>query len=54
MENVVEVYSVYGEYDIVSKIEADTMDKMKEVVHGKIRSLDEVKSTLTMIVSKDN
>lgn len=28
------------------------MDKLKEVVHQKIRSLDEEKSTLTMIVIK--
>ncbi len=52
IENVVEAHSVYGEYDIVIKIEADTMDKLKEVVHRKIRSLNEVKSILTMIVNK--
>ena len=50
MEKVVEAHSVYGVYDIVVKVEADTMDKLKEVVHHKIRNLDEVKATLTMIV----
>ena len=29
-ENVSEVYIVYGAYDIVVKIEADTMEKVKE------------------------
>lgn len=52
VENVVEAHSVYVEYDIVIKVEADTMDKLKEAVHRKIRSLDEVQSTLTMIVIK--
>ncbi len=53
VENVVEAHNVYGEYDIVIKVEMDTMDKLNEVVHRKIRSLDEAKYTLTMIVIKD-
>jgi DNA-binding Lrp family transcriptional regulator len=41
---------VYGVYDIVAKVSADTMDKLKEIVTWKIRRLDKVRSTLTMIV----
>jgi len=48
--NVKESYVVYGVYDIVAKVEADSMDKLKEVVTWKIRRLDKVRSTLTMIV----
>ncbi len=50
IENVKEVYVVYGVYDIVAKIEADTMERLKEIVTWKIRRLDKVRSTLTMIV----
>ncbi|MEM3383689.1 MAG: Lrp/AsnC ligand binding domain-containing protein [Nitrososphaerales archaeon] len=50
IENVKEVYVVYGVYDIVAKIEADTMEKLKETITWKIRRLDKVRSTLTMIV----
>ncbi|MEM3436987.1 MAG: Lrp/AsnC ligand binding domain-containing protein [Nitrososphaerales archaeon] len=50
IENVKEVYVVYGVYDIIAKIEADTMEKLKETVTWKIRRLDKVRSTLTMIV----
>jgi len=50
MSNVKEAYAVYGVYDIVAKVEAETMDKLKEVVTWKIRRLDKVRSTLTMIV----
>lgn len=50
IENVKEAYSVYGVYDIVVKVEADTMEKLKEIVTWKIRRLDKVRSTLTMIV----
>lgn len=47
---VKEVYVVYGVYDIVAKIEADTMEKVKETITWNIRRLDKVRSTLTMIV----
>lgn len=50
IENVKEVYVVYGVYDIIVKIEAETMEKLKETVTWKIRRLDKVRSTLTMIV----
>jgi DNA-binding Lrp family transcriptional regulator len=48
--NVKESYVVYGVYDIVAKVEAESMDKLKEIVTWKIRRLDKVRSTLTMIV----
>ena len=48
--NVKESFTVYGVYDIVAKVEADSMDKLKEIVTWKIRRLDKVRSTLTMIV----
>ena len=50
IENVSEVYVVYGVYDIVAKIESDTMDKVKETITWKIRRIERVRSTLTMIV----
>jgi DNA-binding Lrp family transcriptional regulator len=50
IENVKEVYVVYGVYDIVAKIESDTMEKVKETITWKIRRLEKVRSTLTMIV----
>jgi len=48
--NVKEANVVYGVYDIIAKVEADTMDKLKEVVTWQVRRLDKVRSTLTMIV----
>ncbi len=48
--NVREAHTVYGVYDIVVKVESDTMEKLKELVTWKVRRLDKVRSTLTMIV----
>jgi DNA-binding Lrp family transcriptional regulator len=50
LEGVREVYQVYGVYDIVAQVEADTMEKVKETITWKLRKLNGVKSTLTMIV----
>jgi DNA-binding Lrp family transcriptional regulator len=50
LEGVKEVYQVYGVYDIVAQVESDTMEKVKEIITWKIRKLNGVKSTLTMIV----
>jgi DNA-binding Lrp family transcriptional regulator len=50
LESVKEVYQVYGVYDIVTQVESDTMDKVKETITWKLRKLNGVKSTLTMIV----
>lgn len=53
IKNVKESHAVYGVYDIVVKIEAESMDKLKETVTWNIRRLNKVRSTLTMIVMKD-
>jgi len=49
-DSVKEAYMVYGVHDIVAKVEADTMDKLNEIVTYHVRRLDKVRSTLTMIV----
>jgi len=50
VEGVAEAYIVYGVYDIVCKIKADSMDKLKDLVTWHVRRLSKVRSTLTMIV----
>ena len=51
--NVKEVYSVYGVYDVLMELEADSMEALRETITAKIRKLDGIKSTLTMIIVKD-
>jgi DNA-binding Lrp family transcriptional regulator len=50
IEEVKEVYIVYGIYDLFAKIEAESVEKLKDVISSKIRRLPKVKSTITMIV----
>ena len=50
--NIKEACAVYGVYDVVARVEAESMEKLKEIVASKIRGLDNVRSTLTMIVAE--
>jgi len=52
LESVKEAHCVYGTYDIVVKVEADSMDKLKEATTWEIRKINKVRNTLTMIVTK--
>jgi len=53
INNVEESYFSYGIYDIIIKVKAESMEKLKEMVTSKIRSLNQVRSTLTLIMLKD-
>jgi len=53
VEGVEEAYIVYGVFDIVAKIKADTTNKLKDIVTWHIRRLNKVRSSLTMIVVED-
>lgn len=50
MPNVSEVYAVYGVYDVIVKVEADSLDKLRDTIATKLRRLNGIKSTLTMII----
>ena len=47
---VKETYMVFGVYDIIARVQTETMQELKDVLSWKIRRLDKVGSTLTMIV----
>ena len=47
---VKETYMVFGVYDIIARVQTETMQELKDGLSWKIRRLDKVRSTLTMIV----
>ena len=47
---VKESYVVYGVYDVIARVEAESMQSLKDVVGLRIRQLDTIRTTLTMIV----
>jgi DNA-binding Lrp family transcriptional regulator len=44
------VYQVYGVYDLVVEVHAESDKELKDVIFSMIRSLNHVKSTLTLSV----
>jgi DNA-binding Lrp family transcriptional regulator len=50
---VEEAYFSYGVYDIITKINAPSMEKLKEMVTKKVRALTKVRSTLTLIMMEE-
>ena len=49
---VKECHRIYGVYDMIAKIEADTLDAVRKVVTLKIRRMPGVRSTLTTIATE--
>ena len=52
VKGVKEAYTVYGVYDVLAKIEADSLQELKDIVSFKIRRLNAVKNALLMTVTK--
>jgi DNA-binding Lrp family transcriptional regulator len=50
---VEEAHAVYGTYDIVVRVKAETMDRLKDTVSSYIRKVKNVRATLTLMSSED-
>ncbi len=49
IDNIKDVYLTFGVYDIVLKAEARTERELKETITYKIRKLEKIRSTLTLM-----
>ncbi|MDI6827534.1 MAG: Lrp/AsnC ligand binding domain-containing protein [Armatimonadota bacterium] len=49
MDEVIDVYSVAGEYDLVAIIQTEEYERLAEVVTEKLQSLDEILQTTTLM-----
>jgi DNA-binding Lrp family transcriptional regulator len=50
IEGVEEAATVYGVYDIVAKVKTETMDRLKNIITYKIRMIDHIRETNTVLV----
>jgi len=53
IEGVEEAFTVDGVYDIIVRVKADTMNQLKEIVTWRIQKLNNVRTTLTMLVVEE-
>ncbi len=49
---VKEVHGTFGAYDIVVLVEADRVESLRDTITWKIRKIEKIRSTLTMMVIK--
>ena len=49
LDGVTEVHGTFGAYDILSKIESSTVESLRETITWKIRKIDKIRSTLTLM-----
>jgi DNA-binding Lrp family transcriptional regulator len=53
VKGVSEACLIYGVYDLILKVTAESMDKLKEILKFRVRRIDNVRSTLTLIVIEE-
>ncbi len=49
IEDVKEVHGTFGAYDILAKVEASPVEKLRETITWKIRKIQKIRSTLTLM-----
>jgi DNA-binding Lrp family transcriptional regulator len=47
VDEISRIHNVYGVYDLIVEVEAESMDKVKEIILNKIRRIEHVKNTVT-------
>ena len=52
LDNVKEVHGVFGAYDIITKVESDSVENLRDTITWKIRKLNRVRSTLTLMIAE--
>ena len=50
LSNLIEAYVSYGVYDLIIRLKTDNMEELKDAVSHRIRTIDQVRSTVTLIL----
>jgi len=52
LDHVKHVHGVFGAYDILVRVESENIESLRDAITWKIRKLNRVRSTLTLMVTK--
>ena len=50
---IIDIYIVQGLYDIIAKVKLNTEEELKELVSERIRKVDKITGTVTVIIAED-
>ncbi len=53
ISDVKEIHGTFGAYDIFAKVESDQLTTLRETITSKIRKIDRIRSTLTLMAIED-
>jgi len=53
LDDVKETHGVFGAYDILVKLESANVENLRDVITWKIRKLNRVRSTLTLMLTEN-
>jgi len=48
-EGVEEVHGTFGAYDIFAKVQSERVESLREIITWKIRKIEHIRSTLTLM-----
>jgi DNA-binding Lrp family transcriptional regulator len=52
VEGVESAFNLWGVYDVIASVKADSMDILTDIINRQIERIDKVHSKLTMIISE--
>jgi DNA-binding Lrp family transcriptional regulator len=52
IEGVEEAHNLWGVYDIIANVRADSMEELKNIITKRIEKISEISSKLTMIITE--
>jgi DNA-binding Lrp family transcriptional regulator len=53
IDGVKEAHSLWGVYDIIANVKADSMEKLKFIITTGIKKIDRINNKLTMIITDE-
>jgi len=53
IDGVKEAHGTFGAYDIIVEIESEDVDKLRDTITWKIRKIERIRSTLTLMTIPD-
>jgi len=53
IDGVKEVHGTFGAYDVILKIESEDVDKLRDTITWKIRKIERIRSTLSLMTIPD-
>ncbi len=53
ISEIIDIHKVQGTYDIIARVHSNTEEKLKELVSERIRRIDRIIGTVTVIIAKE-